>query len=383
MLVQLTKKLENAALPIDQATGLPNDLYTSKDALAIEKERVFGPNWSGVGFAKDVPEPGDIQPVTFLGEPLILVHGRDGKLRVFQNACRHRGVKLVEKACKTTGLIRCPYHAWCYSSEGKLKQTPHVGGPGIHEHEAINKEEMGLIEVPSHVWLGVVFVNLFANAKPFEDTFATLLERWQDFERPIYHGGADSSFKLELKTNWKLAVENYCESYHLPFVHPGLNEYSKLEDHENILGDGAWSGQLTHVYQPALDGDGRSFANFENLPSRWDTAAEYIAVYPNTLIGVHKDHTFAIVIEPVSAGASTEHIEIFYSSPEMAGDDWSKNRQDNTALWKVVFKEDIGVVEGMQAGRNASGFDGGHFSPVMDEATHHFHGWIAQQMMQS
>ena len=166
-------------------------------------------------------------PVNLLGEPLIIVHGRDHKIRVFQNACRHRGVRLVEEGGKTTGLLRCRYHAWCYSTEGKLKQTPHVGGPGVHEHKDIDKSKLGLIEVRSHVFMDVVFVNLSGDAKPFEEVFASALERWREFDQPIYHGGEDSSFKLQVSTNWKLAMENFCEAYHLPFVHPGLNEVSK------------------------------------------------------------------------------------------------------------------------------------------------------------
>jgi len=228
--------------------------------------------------------------------------------------------------------------------------------------------------------MGVVFVNLSGDAQPFEKEFETLLKRWKDFDLPIHHGGPGSSFKLELDTNWKLAVENYCESYHLPFVHPTLNEYSKLEDHENILGEGPWSGQLTHAYNSPLDDHGKGFQKFENLPDRWSKSAEYMAVYPNVLLGVHNDHTYAIVIEPIAPGKSKEHVEIYYSSPQSTDDEWTRLRQANTGFWTEVFKEDIGVVEAMQKGRKASGFDGGHFSPVMDEATHHFHSWISGQL---
>ncbi|MEC9343621.1 MAG: aromatic ring-hydroxylating dioxygenase subunit alpha, partial [Pseudomonadota bacterium] len=289
----------SAAAPIASATGLPNWFYADREALAAEKQAVFAPGWAGIGFAKDVPLAGDVKPVTFLGEPLLLVRDREGAVRVFQNACRHRGVALVGKAQSTTGLLRCPYHAWCYDLKGVLRQTPHVGGPGIHEHASVDKSKLGLVEIRSHVFLDVVFVNLSGDAEPFEIAFGSMLERWRDFDRPVHHGGPDSSFSLDVATNWKLAVENYCESYHLPFIHPGLNSYSRLEDHANILGDGPWSGQLTRVYNPGLDAAGRRFTDFEGIDPRWSTNAEYLALYPNVLMGVHRDHTFAIVIEPV------------------------------------------------------------------------------------
>ncbi|MGI9350066.1 MAG: aromatic ring-hydroxylating oxygenase subunit alpha [Rhizobiaceae bacterium] len=381
MTAPLKSDIEKAALPIEEASGMPNWFYTSPDAIMEEKRKVFAPNWVGIGFAKDVPEPGDVKPVEFLGDPFIVSHGRDGSIRVFHNACRHRGVKLVQEAGKTTGLLRCPYHAWCYSTEGKLKQTPHVGGPGIHSHPNIDKSQLGLIEVRSHTYLDVVFVNISGDAAPFEEHFAEAIERWKEFDKPIYHGGEDSSFKLEVETNWKLAVENYCESYHLPFVHPGLNEISKLEDHENILSTGPFAGQLTHAFTEATDDNGRNFSFFKGLSNRWDKEAEYLAFYPNVQLGVHKDHTFAIILEPKSITKTLEHIEIYYASEDMRDDEWKAMRDTNSAFWKSVFLEDIGVVEAMQDGRKADGFDGGHFSPVMDEATHHFHCWMASHFL--
>ncbi len=381
--MEMPKKseIEKAALPIEQASGMPNWFYTSPDAIMEEKRKVFSPGWVGIGFAKDVPEPGDVKPVEFLGDPFIISHGRDGVVRVFHNACRHRGVKLVQEAGKTTGLLRCPYHAWCYSTEGALKQTPHVGGPGIHTHEAIDKSKLGLIEVRSHTYLDVVFVNISGEAPPFEEYYANALERWQDFDKPIFHGGEESSFKLSVNTNWKLAVENYCESYHLPFIHPGLNEVSKLEDHANILGDGPFAGQLTRAFTEYADENGRNFASFAPISERWNKEAEYIVFYPNVMLGVHKDHTFSIILEPVSESQTLEHIELYYASNDMRDEDHAAMRQDLAAFWKEVFSEDVGVVEAMQDGRKADGFDGGHFSPVMDESTHHFHRWMAQHFI--
>jgi len=61
--------------------------------------------------------------------------------------------------------------------------------------------------------------------------------------------------------------------------------------------------------------------------------------------------------------------------------DFAAMRQTNTRLWHDIFIEDIGVVEGMQKGRHADGYDGGKFSPVMDGPTHHFHHWVATALI--
>jgi choline monooxygenase len=180
-------------------------------------------------------------------------------------------------------------------------------------------------------------------------------------------------------TNWKLAVENYCESYHLPWVHPGLNSYSRLEDHYHIEEPDCFSGQGTLVYRQLKGDDGETFEDAPALSDKWDTAAEYIALYPNVLLGVHRDHSFAIVLEPVGPHDTAEHVEIYYHAESDAGPERAALRAKNAALWKVVFEEDIFVVEGMQRGRSALHFDGGRFSPAMDGPTHMFHRWIATQ----
>ncbi|MEM7289071.1 MAG: RHO alpha subunit C-terminal catalytic domain-containing protein, partial [Pseudomonadota bacterium] len=183
-------------------------------------------------------------------------------------------------------------------------------------------------------------------------------------------------FELEVATNWKLAVENYCESYHLPWVHPGLNSYSRLEDHYNIEKPGAYSGQGTMVYRQLKGDDNAMFPDFEDVGEKWNEQAEYIAVYPNVLLGVHRDHAFAIILEAKGTDSTVEHIHLYYADADTDAD----LRAKNTAQWKEVFEEDIFVVEGMQRGRHADQFDGGRFSPVMDSPTHCFHDWVASQV---
>ncbi|MDC0948901.1 aromatic ring-hydroxylating dioxygenase subunit alpha [Gammaproteobacteria bacterium] len=376
--------LRQVAGPIETASGLPNASYIDNDVFAEERRAVLFNQWAGVGFGKDIPEPGDVKPIRFLGLPLLAVRDRNGEVRVYQNTCRHRGMILVDEPKRLNGVIRCPYHSWCYGLGGELRTTPHVGGPGFNSHDALDRDSLGLVEFRSTIWSDVIFVNVSGTAPAFEAYCGDLWTRWQAFDQPSWHGGPESSFKIEVNTNWKLAVENYCESYHLPWVHPGLNSYSRLEDHYNILQPGHYSGQGTEVYRPSLDDEGRSFPDYAGLSSQWDRAAEYIAVYPNVLLGVHRDHRFAIVLEPVAIDRTIEHIELYYSSEDAArGAEFLDLRQRNAHLWKTVFEEDVFVVEGMQRGRHGEAFDGGRFSPVMDPATHAFHQWVAKACLES
>lgn len=372
--------LDRVTQPVETARGLPNGFYTDPAVFDAEKQAVFAANWACIGFGKDVPEPGDVRPVDFLGQPLLVVRDTEGAVRVFQNVCRHRGMILVKEPARLAGPIRCPYHSWSYDLTGRLRATPHVGGPGKPSHPCIDRSELGLVEVRSALFMDMVFVNLSGEAPAFADYVAPLSARWGEFTgQALHHGGPDCSVVFDIRTNWKLAAENYCESYHLPWVHPGLNSYSRLEDHYNIVAPGAFSGQGTKVYNPQLDESGRRFPSFPGLSAMWDRAAEYVALFPNVLLGVHKDHVFSIMLQPVMPERTIERLEIYYATPEIAGPAWDAMRRTHVQMWREVFLEDVFVVEGMQEGRAAPGFDGGKFSPVMDAATHCFHHWVAQQ----
>ena len=370
--------LSHVKEPLGTANGLPNAHYIDSTVFAEERDALIFSQWAGLAVGADVPEAGDAKPITFMGMPLLLLRDRNDQVRVFQNTCRHRGMILVEEPRKIEGAIRCPYHSWCYSTEGKLVSTPHVGGPGQNTHPDVDRSTLGLTEIRSHLWRDVVWVNVDGQAPEFETAMKPVMDRWVEFERPLYHGGEDSKFTLSVKSNWKLAVENYCESYHLPWVHPGLNSYSRLEDHYNIEEYGAYSGQGTLVYRQLEGQNGAKFSDFDDLDKKWDTAAEYLSVYPNVLLGMHRDHAFAIVLVPKGPEQTEENIHLYYATPDTD----AELRALNTQQWKIVFEEDIFVVEGMQRGRHGINFDGGRFSPAMDGPTHCFHDWVAGKVME-
>lgn len=368
--------LERVRAPLATANGLPNAHYVDEATYEEEKQAVLFANWSGLATASDVPNSGDAIPLDFAGMPLLLLRDKSGAVRVFQNTCRHRGMILVSEPRNIEGAIRCPYHSWCYSTKGALVSTPHVGGPGQNTHDAIVREDLGLVEIRSHIWMDIVWINISGTAPDFEIVHADLLARWQEFDQPLFHGGAGSTITLPLKANWKLAIENYCESYHLPWVHPGLNVISKLEDHYHIENYGHFSGQGTYVYQQLTGDAGQTFPDFPGLSDKWDQGGEYIAVYPNVLLGVQRDHTFVFILETQSTEKTVEHIHIYYAASDVD----PALKAKNAAQWAAVFDEDVFVVEGMQKGRHAMHFDGGRFSPAMDGPTHCFHDWIAANM---
>jgi choline monooxygenase len=374
--------VRNVLQPIESASGLPNEAYASTDFARYERDQVLAKTWTCIGFGKDIPKAGDAKPVSLMGIPLMMVRRRDNSIAVFHNVCSHRGAVILDAPRNVQNSLRCPYHSWIYDLEGNLTATPNIGGAKQHSCEGFDKSKHGLKGVRSVLFWDMVFINLSGDAEDFDQFSAKIRERWKDFDMSlIRHAGADSSMKLTVNCNWKLAVENYCEAYHLPVVHPALNSYSKLEDHYNINEPDAFAGQGSTAYTPLLVENGPDLPHFPNLPAKWAKAAEYTALFPNVLLGIHQDHYFAILLEAVAVDRTVEHLEIYYVGDAAIDETYAQTRAANLATWKVVFDEDVDVVERMQRGRQSPGFTGGVFSPRMDPPTHCFHRWLAAKLV--
>jgi choline monooxygenase len=380
-------KLDVVSKPIAESHGLPNECYINQEYTKIERKKLFEDKWVVVGVASSVPNKGDAKPFNLLDLPIIILRDKKNKIRVFHNVCSHRGYKILQKPCNVKNTIRCPYHSWAYNTDGKLIATPHIGGMNKHSVKDFSKSTSGLKEIRSAVWLDLIMINISNNEISFEKYIKPLSDRWSKFwpekdRKLIYHSNDYGYFQLRANCNWKFAIENYCESYHLPWVHPGLNSYSKIEDHYHIQGlPNRFAGQGTTVYNPRFKGK-EKFPCFPNWPKNKAHIAEYVALFPNVMLGIHKDHYYAYWLEPVNHKYTIEHMEIYYVGDKAANSKKFKSlRKQNYKLWKSVQSEDVHIIEGMQEGRNSPSYNGGNFSSVMDNPTHHFHKWVATNVV--
>ena len=381
------KKLDIVNKPISKAHGLPNECYTSKEYTLIERKKLFEDKWIVIGVASSLPNIGDAKPIDLLGMPILIVRTKNNQIKVFHNICSHRGVKLVRETGKIKNVIRCPYHSWSYDLDGQLKATPHIGGMNIHQSPEFQKSKSDLKEIRSYIWLDLIMININNNEISFEEYIKPLSERWEQFwpvkDRDlIYHADDFGYFKLDAKCNWKFAIENYCESYHLPWVHPGLNSYSKLEDHYHIQGlPNRFAGQGTKKYDQPMIGN-KKFDTFSNWEKNRLKNAEYVALFPNVMIGLHVDLFYVFWLEPLGINKTKEHMQIYYVGNDSAnGEDLKELRQENSRFWKKVMLEDVGAIESMQKGRCSPFYNGGSFSSIMDQPTHQFHKWVVESLI--
>ncbi|MFT4518508.1 MAG: choline monooxygenase [Halioglobus sp.] len=380
-----TAAIEAVLQPSAVAKGMPNAAYSDPALFEFERDAVLGKTWAAIAFISELPSKGYVKPVEFMGLALALMRTREGEINVFHNVCSHRGMTLVLEEAAVPGSLRCPYHSWTYDLHGNLKGTPNIGGMGVHNVDDFVCENHGLQAVRCALWMGMIFVNLSGDAEDFDSYIAPLMQRWEPFvgsdglnELQLTTDG--SSLQLEIGANWKLAVENYCESYHLPMVHPGLNSYSPLDQHYNIMIDDRMSGQGSSSYTLS-EVAGTALPQFEHWPAEKVRQAEYISLYPNVLLGIQADHFFALILQPLSHDRTLEKLQLSYVGEQATGDNFAACRAAVLESWRVVFAEDVFAVEGMQKGRRSPAFEGGLFTPVQDVATHHFHRWVANHYM--
>ncbi len=202
--------------PAPLARAMPAWAYSHPELPRLELERVLLPSWQIVCHVNSIPRPGDYMTFELGPESVIVLRGRDGVIRAFHNACRHRGARILDGAGNCPGPVTCPYHGWSYRHDGSL-----VGVPIRDSFPGLDRGQFGLHEVRLDTLLGFVFVALRGDPPPLAEAWGPLLAELAPYriEEMVPLGPITEEV---WDVDWKLAMDNYLESYHVPIGHPGL-----------------------------------------------------------------------------------------------------------------------------------------------------------------
>lgn len=359
--------------------GLAGEFFTSEAIFAEERTGLFHGGWMCIGTRDDAGRPGSIYPVRIACVDLVMVRDKAGTLRVFHNHCSHRGAILADQPRQNCATLVCPYHAWSYTLAGALRKTPHVGGVGVDTAPGIDPAELGLSEVRIGEFCGMVFANLSGTAESFDDFIAPMAERLSGYDFSLLHGAGEAATIVE--ANWKIVVENFVESYHLPWIHPSMNRYNPMEDHYQILGGGTYIGQglLGLKFE---DEAANVLPRFPNLTPEQLTTGESHFLFPNVLFGVMIELMYAVILCPDGAGRTRERVIVMVNGARAASDPALADARA-TMLERIVSvnAEDIGIVESVQRGRSSPAFVGGRFSPVHERTSQQLQRAYALRML--
>ena len=317
-----------------------------------------------------IPNPGDHAERVSFGVPLFAVRGNDGRARVFRNACRHRGMALVEGPGCAHALV-CRYHGWTYRLDGSLSHVPHADAfPGL------DAAARGLVEVDSREVDGLIVIGpLRAASSPADEAMAALTDGspWRDklmpVDRLVY---VDSTAR---PMNWKVLVEQFLEGYHIRSTHK-TTFYPIQYDDLNVVEKFGPNTRITFPYQ-----------NIERLRDRpesaWNIGRRATFVYhlfPNVMLATFPDQVLMVVIEPVDIGHSVT--TMYALTTAAAAEALSAGPGDGVGprnLLAAGALEDNEMSEGVQRGLHAGANTFVEFG-THESALGHFHAILDERL---
>ena len=194
---------------------LPIDQFFTPAYHVLEKERVFKKCWLRIGREDDIPNVGDyyVKELEACDTSLIVVRGRDQKIRAFHNMCSHRSNRVAYEAKGNTTTFKCSFHSWAYGLDGSLRALPEE-----HLFPGIDKAANGLTEVACDLWEGFIFVNV--DPQPAQTLREYLGEEiYNGFEGFFSQFVPVARYIVEVPVNWKIFMDAFVETYHFSTVH--------------------------------------------------------------------------------------------------------------------------------------------------------------------
>ena len=261
------------------------------------------------------------------GTPLLVVRGADGKVRAFINACRHRGMQVAEGEGCSRAFV-CPYHAWTYNLEGKLK-----GIPGAEGFPDVDADQHGLVEVSATEKGGIVYV------KQEGQITADSMEHCLDYFAPQQKMFQQT--ELNDQANWKLLTETLLEGYHIKSLHRNTF-YPYGLDNVNLVETFGANSRVIFPFRRI-----EKLRDIEPSERRLDGAVTSVYhLFPNASVSVLSKHSSLTIMEPLSP-SSTRLVSYFMVNRQIDGVDISHAQAQRDA----EFVQSSGQDEDREAAR--------------------------------
>lgn len=383
--------------------ALPGMVYRSAELYEDEIRRIFLRAWHYVGHVSEVAARGDYLLFEMAGESVIVVRDSDGNVNALLNVCRHRGSRICDAAKGHEARLTCKYHGWTYGLDGSLKAAANTP-------EGFEKSRWSLKRIHCRVFAGLIFVNFAEAPAPFEPMV-------EDLAAPLAPYTLDKAKvahrqNYPIASNWKLAVENYCECYHCAPAHP---EYS--QGHGRAIPFAQMKGMLDEVMARALAAgltqhdiknswlasgtfgtdrgferyallrghqtgsrDGKPLAPLMGSIKAFDGGATDLHFGPMTFGLAYCDHVVLYRFMP--RGLRDTDCEITWLVNESAVEGRDYDRAQLTWLWDITTIADKQIIERNQAGVDSRFYEPGPLSP-MEDFTRRFLQWYVATMQES
>jgi len=384
-----------------QPKGSPllQEFNSDPEIFQRDIDRIHLRRWLCVGHVSRIPRKGDWFRFDVAGESIVVVRGRDDEVRALVNVCRHRGSRVCYEESGHSQMLVCPYHAWSYDLEGRLRGTRYMG-------ENFDPSKYVLPAIHARILEGLIFVNFAENPPGLENAARTLRESVGQYgwaEAKVAHRQIYS-----VDANWKLATENYQECYHCRPAHPEFSRFhatEKPDDEVEDLRDATaararemgievptvldWPfgtpGQEMNdssydaIYSGSVTGseDGTSVAPLMGKFSEYDGGFCYADVGPASFFLAYPDHGMMYLFIPRTAQKTDMEIVWLVHRDAREGVDYDLAKL--TWMWDVTSIADKLIIDQNQEGVNSRYYRPGPYGP-MESQTRSFTEWYLTQI---
>jgi phenylpropionate dioxygenase-like ring-hydroxylating dioxygenase large terminal subunit len=383
--------------------ALPQAFYRDPDIYRRDIEQIFLKSWLYAGHQSEIPKVGDWFLFEFDEESVIIVRSAENEINALLNVCRHRGSRVCVESSGCSKRLTCRYHGWTYDLEGQLRAAAHMG-------ETFDKSEISLKKIHVGMLDGMIFVNFAEDPAPF----SLVRDGLEDCLKPygLEHAKVAHRQSYPIASNWKLALENYCECYHCAPSHPEYSRGHSLafpecrteELRKEVMGRAGVCGlsdkTVKHMYLDAhafgvdyafdryplirdyLTGseDGKPLAPLLGDIREFDGGATDLQVGPVTYALMYCDHVVIYRFTPLTIDTADCDITWLVRGDAEEGRDYDKDKL--TWLWDITTQADKTIIERNQQGVNSRYYVPGPLSE-MEECSWKFLSWYLATMKRS
>ena len=370
----LEKPITNKA---ETSFTLSREYYTDPNVYELEKKKIFYRTWQYVAHKSVLANVGDYVTVKICDQNVFVIRSGDGELRAFYNVCKHRAHELLEGQGNVSSVIVCPYHAWTFEIDGKLR-----GAPKSSSRPGFDKNDYCLSSIRLEMFCDCVFVNLDPEAESLA-SIAGDLERDIRSRVPylselaVHDGGAlagDTDSNPVQKAGWKVVVDNYVECYHCNHAHPAFADLICMPDYEVDVFD-YWSRQIGAEIRK----ENSAYLVKDEDPVQ---NSGFWYLWPNTTFNVLPGQKEVTVLAARPLSPDTTSFEGHFLSLANAKEDDLRSGY----ITDVLVPEDLSLVESVQRGLHSLGYSQGPIiadpegSGTAEHGIHHFHRLVHQAL---
>src|SRR5690625_137611 len=320
------------------------DIFRDPDLAKLERDRIFGAVPTIACHSSEVAKPNDFVTIQMPRNNLIVVRQKDGTVKSFVNACRHRGAMVEKEEAGRARLFSCPYHRWSYDTNGDLREITRANTFG-----EVDRRQRGLIEIPTEerhgfVWVVDRFGADINVAEWLGEKVDGILEGFQLDKLVNVRSG-----QFEYKINWKITQDAFLDAYHIQYAHPNTAGKHVQTNATAVEDFGRHARQTTP--RKTID------RWLEEDPGDIDLTPFVTEAYfllPNSTLIRQPDHFQLLTFRPDREDPQRSIMEMRVLAPtiEDSGMDeerwhklWEKNWQ---ILITVLQNEDVPILEGAQ-----------------------------------